>query len=89
MIHCAEAVLPGHPDKFCDRVADAIVAEALAVDPAAFAQIEVGVWSDQAWLSGTIVTRKPLAHPLRKYWCGPGWQLAWTPATMSTPPATG
>ena len=63
MIHCAEAVLPGHPDKFCDRVADAIVAEALAADPAAFAQIEVGVWSDQAWLSGTIITRKPLAHP--------------------------
>jgi S-adenosylmethionine synthetase len=25
MIHCAEAVLPGHPDKFCNRVADAIV----------------------------------------------------------------
>lgn len=62
MIHCAEAVLPGHPDKFCDRVADAIVAEALAADPAAFAQIEVGVWSDEAWLSGNIVTRKPLAH---------------------------
>jgi S-adenosylmethionine synthetase len=62
MIHCAEAVLPGHPDKFCDRVADAIVAQALAADPAAFAQIEVGVWADQAWLSGNIVTRKPMAH---------------------------
>jgi len=60
MIHCAEAVLPGHPDKFCDRIADAIVAEALAADPHAFAQIEVGVWSDEAWLSGNIVTRKPL-----------------------------
>jgi S-adenosylmethionine synthetase len=60
MIHCAEAVLPGHPDKFCDRIADAIVAEALAADPLAFAQIEVGVWSDEAWLSGNIVTRTPL-----------------------------
>ena len=60
MIHCAEAVLPGHPDKFCDRIADAIVAEALAADPCAFAQIEVGIWSDEAWLSGNIVTRKPL-----------------------------
>ena len=60
MIHCAEAVLPGHPDKFCDRIADAIVAEALAADPLAFAQIEVGVWADEAWLSGNIVTRKPL-----------------------------
>ena len=62
MIRFAEAVLPGHPDKFCDRVADAIVAEALRADPAAFAQIEVGVWSDQAWLSGNIVTRQPLTR---------------------------
>jgi S-adenosylmethionine synthetase len=62
MIHCAEAVLPGHPDKFCDRIADAIVAEALAADPYAFAQIEVGVWSDEAWLSGNIVTRKAMSR---------------------------
>jgi len=62
MIHFAEAVLPGHPDKFCDRVADAIVAAALQADPEAFAQIEVGVWSDEAWLSGTIVSRQPLAQ---------------------------
>jgi len=62
MIHCAEAVLPGHPDKFCDRIADAIVAEVLAADPFAFAQIEVGVWSDEAWLSGNIVTRKSMAR---------------------------
>lgn len=60
MIRFAEAVLPGHPDKFCDQVADAIVAEALAADPCAFAQIEVAVWSDRAWLSGRIETRRPL-----------------------------
>lgn len=62
MIRIAEAVLPGHPDKFCDCVADAIVAEAVKADPEAFAQIEVGVWSDQAWLSGTIVSRKSLSR---------------------------
>jgi len=62
MIHFAEAVLPGHPDKFCDRVADAIVAEAIKADPEAFAQIEVGVWSDEAWISGTIVSRHEMAH---------------------------
>lgn len=60
MIHFSEAVLPGHPDKFCDHIADAIVAEAMAADPFAFAQIEVGIWSDEAWLSGNIVTRTPL-----------------------------
>ncbi len=26
MIRVSEMVLPGHPDKFCDQVADAIVA---------------------------------------------------------------
>lgn len=62
MIRLAEAVLPGHPDKFCDQVADALVAEAIKADPSAFAQVEVGVWSDQVWLSGNIVTRQPLAR---------------------------
>lgn len=62
MIRFAEAVLPGHPDKFCDQIADAMVAEAIKADPAAFAQVEVGVWSDQVWLSGNIVTRHPLTR---------------------------
>jgi S-adenosylmethionine synthetase len=60
MIRLAEAVLPGHPDKLCDQVADAIVAEALAAEPAAFAQVEVAVWSDRAWVSGSVLTRRPL-----------------------------
>ncbi len=64
MIHFAEAVLPGHPDKFCDRIADAIVLEALQADPCAFAQVEVGVWADQLWLSGNIVTRSALPRSL-------------------------
>ncbi len=62
MIRFAEGVLPGHPDKFCDQIADAIVCEALKADPEAFAQVEVGIWSDQAWLSGNIVSRQPLAR---------------------------
>jgi S-adenosylmethionine synthetase len=43
MIRIAEGVLPGHPDKFCDQIADAIVCEAMTADPEAFAQIEVGI----------------------------------------------
>ena len=60
MIRVSEMVLQGHPDKFCDQVADAIVAECVRVDPDAYAQIEVGVWSDEVWLSGGICTRRPL-----------------------------
>jgi S-adenosylmethionine synthetase len=60
MIRVSEMVLQGHPDKFCDQVADAVVAEAVRADPDAYAQIEVGVWSDEVWLSGGVCTRRPL-----------------------------
>ena len=63
MIRFSEMVLPGHPDKFCDQVADAIVAECYAMDPEAYCQVEVSVWSDQVWLSGGTATRTPLPRP--------------------------
>ena len=62
MIRMSEVVLPGHPDKFCDQVADAIVAECYTVDPRAYCQVEVSVWCDQVFLTGGIVTRAPLAR---------------------------
>ena len=64
MIRVSEAVLPGHPDKFCDQVADAIVAESYRVDPRAYCQVEVSVWSDQVWISGGVATREPFERPL-------------------------
>jgi S-adenosylmethionine synthetase len=64
MIRVSEAVLPGHPDKFCDQVADAIVAECYTVDPRAYCQVEVSVWSDQIWISGGTATREPFERPL-------------------------
>jgi S-adenosylmethionine synthetase len=60
----SEVVLPGHPDKFCDQVADAIVAECYRADPRAYCQVEMSVWSDQVFLTGGIVTRKPLPRDL-------------------------
>ena len=64
MIRMSEVVLPGHPDKFCDQVADAIVAECYQADPRAYCQVEMSVWSDQVFLTGGIVTRKPLRYAL-------------------------
>ncbi len=64
MIRMSEVVLPGHPDKFCDQVADAIVAESYAADPRAYCQVELSVWCDQVFLTGGIVTRTPLARGL-------------------------
>jgi len=57
MIRVSEAVLPGHPDKLCDFVAESIVQAALSVDPEAYSQIEAGIWCDQLWLSGGYAAR--------------------------------
>lgn len=59
MIRVSEAVLPGHPDKLCDHVAESLVQAALAVDPEAYAQFEAGIWCDQLWLSGGYAARGP------------------------------
>ena len=59
MIRASEAVLPGHPDKLCDFVAESLVQAALAVDPEAYVQIEAGIWCDQLWLSGGYAARGP------------------------------
>ena len=64
MIRFSEAVLPGHPDKFCDLVADAIVQEATRIDREAYGQVEVAVWSDELWISGGVAARTPFEKPL-------------------------
>ncbi len=64
MIRFSEMVLPGHPDKFCDQAADAIVAACAARDPEAYCQVEVGAWCDRVWLSGSIALGAGARFPL-------------------------
>ena len=64
MIRVSEMVLPGHPDKFCDQVADAIVEQCYGVDSQAYCQVEMSCWSDEIFLTGAIVTEQPLATSL-------------------------
>jgi len=59
VIRVSEAVLPGHPDKLCDFVAESLVQAALAFDAEAYVQIEAGLWCDQLWLSGGYAARGP------------------------------
>jgi len=66
MIRVAEMVLPGHPDKFCDQIADAIVQRCYRADPAAYCQVEVSCWSDEIWLTGGVVTQRPLGVSLQR-----------------------
>lgn len=66
MIRVSEMVLPGHPDKLCDQVADAVVQHCYRVDPAAYCQVEVSCWGDEIWLTGGLATRRPLGVSLKR-----------------------
>ena len=53
----AEAVLPGHPDKLADQIADGIVDIALAADDRAIVQVEVAVHENVCHVNGRCSTR--------------------------------
>jgi S-adenosylmethionine synthetase len=50
----AEDVLPGHPDRLCDAIAESIVDRAMAVDTAALVGVEVGIHREMAYVTGRI-----------------------------------
>lgn len=54
MIRLAEFVLPGHPDKLCDQIADALVDAALRIDPLALCGVEVGIHRATVFVTGRI-----------------------------------
>jgi S-adenosylmethionine synthetase len=79
MIRTSEAVLRGHPDKFCDQIADRILYHAYALDPDAYGQIEVAVWSDQVFLTGATVTRTPFESVFADVVRTVGQEVGYTP----------
>lgn len=66
MIRISEMVLAGHPDKYCDQVADAVIAECMNIDKDAYGQVEVSAWSDQVWLTGGICAGKALQKTIEE-----------------------
>ena len=52
----AEAVLPGHPDKLADQIADSIVDIALVQDERAIVQVEVAVHDSNCFVDGRCST---------------------------------
>ena len=50
----AEAVRRGHPDKFCDQIADAILDECLAQDPKSHVACEVFATTEFVLIGGEI-----------------------------------
>lgn len=55
-VRFAEAVLPGHPDKLADQVADALVELAMREDDRAIVQVEVAVHDHRCHINGRIAT---------------------------------
>ena len=74
----SEAVLNGHPDKFCDLLADRIIKYAYRTDPEAYAQVEIAVWSDHLFLNGAVVTSKKLEVDLREIVTELGDEIGYT-----------
>jgi S-adenosylmethionine synthetase len=57
MIRTAECVTPKHPDKMCDRIADAILTEAIKQDPNARTAIEVCASHGIVTVMGEMTTK--------------------------------
>jgi S-adenosylmethionine synthetase len=57
VLFTSESVTEGHPDKLCDAVADAILDDVLAHDPAARAAIEVATTTGLVLVLGELSTR--------------------------------
>lgn len=79
----AQAVLPGHPDKLCDAIADALVEEACRRYPQAWCRIDVSLQGASVYLVGRIAAEEADAievAPLVRSVCtsaglGPDWGI--------------
>jgi S-adenosylmethionine synthetase len=74
----SEAVLNGHPDKFCDIIADRIIQKAYQADPGAYGQVEVSVWSDQIFLTGGIAVSQPFDPDIMDIVVKAGQEIGYT-----------
>ncbi len=79
----AEFVLPGHPDKLCDAIADGLVAAATARDARALVGVEVAVHRDRVFVTGRIggngAEEIDVASIVRKVYRSAGYGDGWDP----------
>jgi S-adenosylmethionine synthetase len=80
----AEFVLPGHPDKVCDRIADLLVDAACARDPRALVGVEVACHRGVVYVTGCVATDPPLTRAdvdalARRGFREAGYGAAWGP----------
>jgi len=91
-LYPAEAVLPGHPDKLCDAIADALVQEATRREPQALCRIAVTVHRSMVLIAGrlaykdaetidgaTVVRDVDLADVVQDVYTSAGYGGEWGP----------
>jgi S-adenosylmethionine synthetase len=84
MLYAAEYVLPGHPDKLCDAVADALVEEAARREKRALCGIEVAVRRTSVFITERIACRGARSIPVkeiaRECYRAAGYSADWRPS---------
>lgn len=58
----SESITPGHPDKICDQIADAILDEALKIDKLSRVAVEASIKDDLLLIFGEITTSAKLDY---------------------------
>lgn len=56
MLKTAECVSPGHPDKLCDQISDAVLDAYLAEDPTARVAVETVGSHGEVWVTGEVTS---------------------------------
>jgi S-adenosylmethionine synthetase len=62
--YVAEFVLPGHPDKLCDAIADALVQEACRREKRALCGVEVAIHRASVFITGRIACKESESIPV-------------------------
>src|SRR5215831_5870223 len=83
MLYAAEYVLPGHPDKLCDAIADALVEEASRREKRALCGVEVAVHRASVFVTGRIAGTGAedidIAGTVREVYASAGYDECWYP----------
>ena len=80
----AEFVLPGHPDKLCDRIADKLVDEACRRDRLSLVGVEVALHREKVFVTGCIttdpvLTKADIASIVQETFFEAGYGEQWSP----------
>ena len=82
--YAAEYVLPGHPDKLCDAIADALVEEAARHEHRALCGVEVAVHRAAVFVTGRIACQEAegidVSRIVRDVYASAGYSQHWRPA---------